>query len=84
MMPEVPAYSHTTKGWSFPMKHTSALLALLALGALSLSLPQVAVAQAQVTAAPSLMNFQGHLAKPDHMRTHSSGAGASGAGELGG
>src|SRR5262245_38496564 len=48
------------------MKSRYCSLGLLALlGALNVSLPQVAVAQAQVTPAPSLMNFQGRLAKPD-------------------
>jgi hypothetical protein len=45
------------------MKHTQPLLVLLALSALSLSLPQVT--QAQVSPAPALLNFQGRLAKPD-------------------
>src|SRR5262245_52954672 len=39
----------------------SSVLALLALLSLALLRP----AQAQVTAAPALMNFQGRLAKPD-------------------
>jgi hypothetical protein len=38
---------------------------LVLLGSLHLSLPQAALAQAQVTPAPSLMNFQARLTKPD-------------------
>jgi hypothetical protein len=45
------------------MKHTPTLLMLLALSALCLFLPQAT--PAQVSPAPSLLNFQGRLAKPD-------------------